>query len=118
MTTETASAKDTGFTHGKQPITMLTDRVLVSIPAAEGERRSRAGILIPATAQFAKRLSWGEVVAVGPNARTVRVGDTVLFNQEECFEVEVQAEAYFILRERDIHAVASNRLGTNTGLYL
>jgi chaperonin GroES len=32
-------------------ITMLADRVLVQIPASEGERKSRAGILIPATAQ-------------------------------------------------------------------
>ena len=37
----------------KQPITMLFDRVLVQVPATEGERRSRAGILIPATAQCA-----------------------------------------------------------------
>jgi len=102
----------------KQPITMLNDRVLVAVPPSEGERRSRAGILIPATAQVAKRLSWARVAAVGPSARTVKPGDSVLFNPEECFEVEVQGEEYFIMRERDVHAVATERLGGGTGLYL
>ena len=45
---------------------MLADRVLAQQPVAEGERRSRAGILIPATAQVSRRLLWAEVVAVGP----------------------------------------------------
>jgi chaperonin GroES len=102
----------------KQPVTMLNDRVLVSVPRSEGERRSRSGILIPATAQVARRLSWAEVAAVGPHVRTIRTGDTVLFNPEESFEVEVQGEEYLILRERDIHAVASERIDGGTGLYL
>lgn len=103
---------------GKQPITMLNDRVLVSVPQSEGERRSRAGILIPATAQVAKRLAWAEVAAVGPHVRTVRPGDTVLFNPEECFEVDVKGDEFLILRERDVHAVASERMDGGTGLYL
>jgi chaperonin GroES len=104
----------------KQPIKMLNDRVLVQIPVAEGERRSRSGILIPATAQMGKRLTWAEVVAAGPNVRAIEPGDQVLFNPEDRFEVEVRGEEYLILRERDIHAVASPRLGDGpgTGLYL
>jgi len=103
----------------KQPIKMLNDRLLVAIPQSEGERRSRAGILIPATAQVSKRLTWAEVVAVGPNVRTVEAGDQVLFNPEDRFEVEVQGDEYLMLRERDIHAVASPRLESgSTGLYL
>jgi chaperonin GroES len=102
----------------KQPITMMNDRVLVHVPQAEGERRSRAGILIPATAQFAKRLVWGQVAAVGPHVRTVKAPDKVLFNPEETFEVEVQGEQYLIMRERDVHAVASERIDGGTGLYL
>jgi chaperonin GroES len=97
---------------------MLADRVLVQVPGAEGERRSRAGILIPATAQVSKRLSWAEVVAVGPHVRTIKQGDQVLFNPEDRYEVEVQGEEYLLMRERDIHAVASARLDSGTGLYL
>jgi len=106
------------LTKDKQPITMLGDRVLLASPASEGERKSRAGILIPATASVAKRLLWADVAAVGPNVRTVRTGDKVLYNPEECFEVEVQGDTYIILRERDLHAVASERLDSGTGLYL
>ena len=102
----------------RQPVTMLNDRVLVRLPASEGERRSRAGILIPATAEVAKRLSWSEVAAVGPHVRTIKVGDTVLFDPEECFEVEVHGDQYLIVRERDLHALASPRLDSGTGLYL
>jgi chaperonin GroES len=97
---------------------MLNDRVLVQLPPVEGERRSRAGIVIPATAQVFKRLSWAEAVAVGPHVRTIKTGDKVLFNSEDCAEVEVQGDAYLILRERDIHAVASERIDGGTGLYL
>jgi chaperonin GroES len=102
----------------KQPITVLFDRVMVQISPNEGERRSRAGILIPATAQISRRLTWAETVAVGPHVRTVKVGDTVLFNPEDRFEVEVHGEEYVILRERDIHAIASPRNDSGTGLYL
>jgi chaperonin GroES len=102
----------------KQPITMLADRVLVQVPLSEGERRSRAGILIPATAQVSKRLAWAEVMAVGPHVRTIKTGDKVLFSPEDRHEVEVRGEDYLILRERDIHAVASERLEDGTGLYL
>jgi chaperonin GroES len=105
-------------TDDKQPITVLFDRVMVQISATEGERRSRAGILIPATAQITRRLTWAEAVAVGPHVRTVKVGDTVLFNPEDRFEVEVHGEEYVILRERDIHAIASPRNDSGTGLYL
>ena len=102
----------------KQPITVLFDRVMVQISQSDGERRSRAGILIPATAQISRRLTWAEAVAVGPHVRTVKVGDTVLFNPEDRFEVEVHGEEYVILRERDIHAIASPRNDSGTGLYL
>jgi len=102
----------------KQSITMLADRVLVQQPQSEGERRSRSGILIPATAQVSRRLVWAEVVAVGPHVRSIKVADKVLFNPEDRLEVEVQGDEFVILRERDVHAVATERLNSGTGLYL
>jgi len=112
------NSENESFPPEKLPIIVLADRVLVQIGQAEGERRSRSGILIPATAQMSRRLTWAEAVAVGPHVRAVKVGDTVLFNPEDRFEVEVQGEEYVILRERDIHAVAATRIGGGTGLYL
>jgi chaperonin GroES len=102
----------------KQPIKMQSDRILVQIPGTDGERKSRGGILIPATAQLSKRLVWAEVVAAGPHVRNLEPGDLVLFNPEDRYEVEVRGEEYLILRERDIHAVASERIEGGTGLYL
>jgi chaperonin GroES len=102
----------------KLAIKMLADRVLVQIPQSEGERKSKGGLLIPATAQVSKRLVWAEVVALGPNVRTMTVGDRVLFSPEDRYEVEVSGDDYLILRERDIHAVASDRNDGSTGLYL
>jgi chaperonin GroES len=57
-------------------------------------------------------------MAVGPNVRMIKPGDRVLFNPEDRFEVEVKGDDYLILRERDIHAVAAERMDGSTGLYL
>jgi chaperonin GroES len=104
----------------KTPIRMLHDRILCETDTDAGERRSSGGIVIPATAAMgAKRLVWSRVVAAGPHARSVQVDDRVLFDPEDKAEVEVQGETYVVMRERDIHAVAADRLGDEaTGLYL
>jgi chaperonin GroES len=99
---------------------MLHDRVMVELDRESGERRSSGGIVIPATAAMGgRRLAWSRVVAIGASVRTVEVGDRVLFDPEDKAEVEVQGEVYVVMRERDIHAVAAERLGdSQTGLYL
>ncbi|GAB3480707.1 GroES family chaperonin [Amycolatopsis cihanbeyliensis] len=102
----------------KLEIQLLHDRVLARMSTDEGERRSTGGIVIPATAQMARRLTWGDVLGVGNNVRNVKVGDRVLFNAEDQYEVEIQGEAYLVMRERDIHAIASERTEHGTGLYL
>jgi chaperonin GroES len=104
----------------KTPIKMLHDRILVEVDREAGERRSSGGIVIPATAAMgARRLAWSRVVAVGPHARAVEVGDKVLFEPEDKAEVEVAGDVYVVMRERDIHAVAAERVADEaTGLYL
>lgn len=101
------------------PVRMLHDRVLVAADTEPGERRSNSGILIPATVAIGRRLAWGEVVAAGSNVRTVQLRDRVLYDPEDRAEVEVRGRAYVLLRERDLHAVAAERLEDGrTGLYL
>jgi chaperonin GroES len=98
---------------------MLHDRVLVRLEGAEGERRSTAGIVIPATASMGKRLSWATAVGIGPNVRSIVLGDRVLFDPEDRSEVELHGKGYVLLRERDLHAVAASRVESDgTGLYL
>lgn len=100
-------------------IRMLHDRVLVDVDAAAGERRTGGGILIPATVQMGRRLTWAKVVAIGPNVRAVELEDRVLFDPEDRAEVELQGRTLVLLRERDIHAVASDSAtDSGTGLYL
>lgn len=104
---------------GSLPIRMLGDRVLVDVDGEGGERRSGSGIVIPATASVGKRLSWGSVVAAGPNVRQVSLGDRVLFDPEDRAEVEISTATYVLLRERDLHAVAESDKGSErTGLYI
>ena len=102
----------------KLQVQMLHDRVMVKLSQGSGERRSSAGIVIPATAQMARRLVWGEVFGVGNHVRTVKVGNRVLFSPDDQFEFEVQGTTYLVMRERELHAVATERTEHGTGLYL
>ena len=104
----------------KTPVRMLHDRVLVQLDAEAGERRSSGGIVIPATAALGnRRLAWSRVAAIGPHVRAVELGDRVLFDPDDKAEVEVNGESYVLLRERDVHAVAAERVDDReTGLYL
>ncbi|HEY7439959.1 MAG TPA: co-chaperone GroES [Acidimicrobiia bacterium] len=102
----------------KQSVRMTADRILVHPSEEIGERKSRSGILIPATANVDRRLVWAEVVQVGPTVRNVETGDQVLFAPDSGYEVEIRGDEYIILRERDVHAVACDRPSGQTGLYL
>ncbi len=102
----------------RRNVVVLGDRVLVA-PPSDAERRSKGGILIPATAASIDRKGiWGEAIGVGPHVRHVDIGDEVLYVPEDAVEVDVQGEPYLIVRERDIHAVGSARGDGATGLYL
>ena len=101
-------------------VRLTADRVVVENPG-DGERTSRGGLLIPATAATApKRCLWSRVVLVGPDARSVRIGDRVLFLPQAGLEVEIDGEEYLLLRERDVQAVASPDEGSDRppGQYL
>lgn len=103
----------------KLPIRMLHDRVLVTLDREAGDRRSSGGIVIPATAAMGRRLAWARVAAIGQHVRQVQPGDRVLFDPEDKSEVEVRGDDYVLLRERDLHAVAAERIEDGgTGLYL
>lgn len=102
----------------RRAVQVLGDRVLVALPG-QGERTTRTGLLIPATADSVDRKGrWGEVLTVGPHVRTIMATDDVLYLPEDAIEVDVRGDAYLIVRERDIHAVASTRTDARTGLYL
>jgi chaperonin GroES len=87
------------------------DRIVVEHPEA-GERTSRGGLLIPATAVPApKRCVWGEVLLVGPDVRAARSGDRILYLPQAGLEVELDGRECLLLRERDIQAVSASPEG-------
>lgn len=93
--------------HDATQVRLTGDRLVVRVPD-DGERRTNAGLLIPATAATApKRLAWADVTLVGPDVRVARVGDRVLFLPQAGLEVELDGEELVLLRERDVQAVAS-----------
>ena len=90
-----------------EDIRLTGDRIVVENPES-GERTSRSGLLIPATAAPApRRLAWADVKLVGPDVRVAGQGDRVLFLPSSGLEVELDGEELVLLRERDVQAVSS-----------
>lgn len=88
----------------------LHDRVVVK--RIEEEAKTAGGIIIPDTAK--EKPSQGEVIAVGPGARTedgkilpmdLKVGDRVLFGKWSGTEVKIDGQDYLIMKESDVMGV-------------
>lgn len=88
----------------------LHDRVVVR--RLNAEERTKAGIIIPDTAQ--EKPMEGEVVAVGPGVRNeagklvaldVKLGDRILFGKWSGSEVKLEGEELVIMKESDIMGV-------------
>jgi chaperonin GroES len=85
----------------------LQDRVLVR--RLEQEEKTAGGIIIPDTAK--EKPMEGEVIAVGPGARSedgklhpldVKPGDRILFGKWSGSEVKIDGEELVIMKESDI----------------
>jgi len=88
----------------------LHDRVVIR--RAEGDVKSKGGIIIPDTAK--EKPQQGEVVAVGPGLRDksgnlvpldVKVGDLILFGKWSGTEVTIDGETFLIMKETDIMGI-------------
>ena len=85
----------------------LHDRVVIR--RAEGDLKSKGGIIIPDTAK--ERPQEGEVIAVGLGSRDesgtltpldVKAGDHILFGKWSGTEVRIDGEDLLIMKESDI----------------
>ena len=88
----------------------LQDRVLIR--RVEQDEKTAGGIIIPDTAK--EKPMEGEVVAVGPGARSedgklhpldVKIGDRVLFGKWSGTEIKLDGEELIIMKESDIMGV-------------
>lgn len=95
----------------------LHDRVVIR--RLDSDERSAGGIIIPDTAQ--EKPMEGEVIAVGPGARTedgklipmdLKAGDRVLFGKWSGTEVKLNDEDVVIMKESDIMGVIVGRKKT------
>ncbi|AGA10055.1 co-chaperone GroES [Sinorhizobium meliloti] len=95
----------------------LLDRVVIR--RAEGNVKSKGGIIIPDTAK--EKPQEGEVVAVGPGSRDdsgklipldVKIGDTILFGKWAGTEVKIDGEDLLIMKESDIMGIVANTAPT------
>ena len=110
---ETAGALDP-----TDKIRLTADRILIKAPD-DSETRSKAGLVIPATAATPnRRCVWSEVVLIGPEVRNVKAGDRVLYIPHAGLEVDVRGEIFLLLRERDVQGIASDRVDPHAGQYL
>ena len=76
----------------------LHDRVIVK--RKDEEEKTAGGIYIPDSAK--EKPQGGEVVAAGPECKTVKKGDAVLFAKYAGSEFSVDSEDLIIMREDDI----------------
>lgn len=88
----------------------LHDRVVIR--RAEGDLKSKGGIIIPDTAK--EKPQEGEVIAVGPGSRDesgklipldVKPGDLILFSKWSGTEVKIDHEDLLIMKESDIMGI-------------
>ena len=92
----------------------LHDRVLIKV--LDSEEKTKGGIIIPDTAK--EKPQEGEVVAVGPGARTedgktvkmdVKVGDKVIFGKWSGTEIKIDNIEYSIMKESDIMGISKSK---------
>ena len=90
----------------------LHDRVVIR--RAEGDLKSKGGIIIPDNAK--EKPQEGEVIAIGPGSRDesgklvpldVKTGDLILFGKWSGTEVKIDGEDLIIMKESDVLGVLS-----------
>ena len=81
-------------------INPLSDRVVAQ--AQEAKTRTASGIYLPEAAQEKSKAA--KVLAVGPDAKGISVGDIILYEEFAATDVKVDGEAFLIVKADKILA--------------
>jgi len=81
----------------------LGERIVVK--PLKQEEKTEGGIYLPETASKDKPQR-GKVIAVGPDFKDVKKGDTVIFAKYGGTEIKVDEEDYLVLGVDDVLAIA------------
>ncbi len=82
------------------PIQPLGDNVVAVMEAAESKTKS--GLYLPEAAK--EKPKTAKVVAVGRDAKQIKVGDRIIYKSYSSTEVKYGSEEYILVKEEDILA--------------
>ena len=79
----------------------LSDRVVAK--KAEPAEKNASGILLAGHQN--EKPAYAVVESVGPDVKSVKAGDKIIFKEYSTTDVKFQSEEYLIVREEDILAI-------------
>jgi chaperonin GroES len=82
------------------PLQPLGDYIVAQ--AEEAESKTASGLYLPDKAQ--EKPKTAKVVAAGPNARQVKIGDRIVYKSYSTTEVKVDGEEFILVKEEDVLA--------------
>lgn len=82
------------------PIKPLADRVVAS--RVEAAEKTASGLYLPDNAK--EKPVMAEVKAVGPDVKSVKKGDKILYKEYSTTEIKIDGTEYLIVKEEDILA--------------
>ncbi len=85
------------------PISPLADRVVATREAAK--TKTTSGIYLPETAK--EKPVAAVVEAVGPDVKTLKKGDRIVYKEYSTTELTIDGTEYLIIKEEDILAKLS-----------
>ena len=85
------------------PLQPLGDYVVAV--GEEAETKTASGLYLPDKAQ--EKPKTAKVVAVGPNAKQVKVGDRIVYKNYSTTEVKEAGQEYVLIKEEDILATVN-----------
>lgn len=80
------------------PIKPLADRVVAV--REEAQEKTASGLYLPDNAKEKPVLA--KVVAVGKDAKSVKVGNKILYKEYSTTEIKIDGKEYLIVKEEDI----------------
>lgn len=75
--------------------------------AEEAKTKTASGLYLPENAQ--EKPKTAKVVAAGPNAKQVKVGDRIVYKTYSTTEVKVGEAEYILVKEEDILATVAGK---------
>lgn len=85
------------------PITPLADRVVAV--REEAKTQTASGLYLPDTAKEKPVLA--EVKAIGPEVKSLKVGDRIVYKEYATAELKVDGVEYLIVKEDDVLATVN-----------